>query len=246
MNTDGHRYGRTGGGKVFLSRDRSVAVHSRRTHDGPISRGCEQPRSAGTVAQNAVCVIRAFTLIELLVVIAIMGIVAALLVGMAGFSGDKKIRSRVKTELAGLETVIESYHAKNGFYPPNSGVGPGTNQLYYELTGTVPDGRDFKSKTGGEVIVAAVKGVFGIGGFLNSPDPETAVNFFPTMRPSLAKTITNGVPHKVLVVPVKGVNGDNAINTWNYITPGIHNPNSYDLWADVVIGSKTVQIGNWK
>jgi prepilin-type N-terminal cleavage/methylation domain-containing protein len=199
---------------------------------------------------------RAFTLIELLVVIAIMGIVAALLVGMASFAGPKKIVSRVKAELAQLEMVIASYNSKNGFYPPNSGLGPGTNQLYYELVGTIRTTKNneifFETKVPPKDPEDSLKEkevlqAFGVPGFMNSPDPEAAVNFFPTMKPSLARPVTvNDVTVKLLVVPAKGVNGDNAVNTWNYMAPGVHNPNSYDLWAEVIINSKTNLIGNWK
>ena len=86
---------------------------------------------------------RAFTLIEMLVVIAIIGILAALIVGGLSRSGGLKVRSRVKTELAGLEAAIGSYYKKHGFYPPGNEnrlngnvINTGTNQLFYELTST--------------------------------------------------------------------------------------------------------------
>src|SRR6266496_2899891 len=88
----------------------------------------------------------AFTLIEMLVVIGIIGILAALIVGQASSSGAKKVQSRVRTELNQLVGAIESYHKKNGFYPPDhakgSAMAPWTTDqltpLYYELTGSEP------------------------------------------------------------------------------------------------------------
>src|ERR1041385_280128 len=158
---------------------------------------------------------RAFTLVELLVVIAIMGIVAALLVGMAGFSGDKKIRSRVKSELSGLETVIASYHAKNGFYPPSNANDSTLNQLYYELVGAtnVPGANPVPYRTlSGEDVPGSVLTALGIGGFMNSADPEAAKNFFFPLKPSQAKPHPASPSVKVLAVPVKGPAGDVVVD----------------------------------
>jgi hypothetical protein len=48
-----------------------------------------------------------------------------------------------------------------------------------------------------------------------------------------------------LVVPYKGPNGD--YNPWRYVSSNaLHNPEGFDLWAEVVVGGKTIVIGNWK
>jgi hypothetical protein len=50
---------------------------------------------------------------------------------------------------------------------------------------------------------------------------------------------------RALVVPYKGVAG--AFNPWHYnSTSPTNNPESYDLWAEVVVAGKPVIIGNWK
>ena len=85
-----------------------------------------------------------FTLIELLIVIAIISILAALVVPVAGHISVVKIRSRARAELASVETMIESYKTKWGFFPPSdSGPPPGGTgfsfpipSLYFELLGT--------------------------------------------------------------------------------------------------------------
>ena len=51
---------------------------------------------------------------------------------------------------------------------------------------------------------------------------------------------------QVLVVPVELEPGQ--INPWRYDASSTnrHNPDSYDLWAEISIGGKTKIIGNWK
>src|SRR5215471_8225365 len=79
----------------------------------------------------------AFTLIELLVVIAIMAILAALIIPITGAVTRAKLRSRTRAELRSIETAIEDYKTKKGFYPPdNPNNNSYLNQLYYELSGT--------------------------------------------------------------------------------------------------------------
>jgi hypothetical protein len=34
-------------------------------------------------------------------------------------------------------------------------------------------------------------------------------------------------------------------NPWRYVSPGVNNPNSYDLWIQLVIGGQTNLICNW-
>ena len=68
-------------------------------------------------------------------------------------------------------------------------------------------------------------------------------------KPTQIGELNSGV--KVLIVPVPGPDdvkvGEKKINTWRYnsLSP-THNPDFYDLWAEIVIGGKTNIIGNWK
>jgi hypothetical protein len=35
------------------------------------------------------------------------------------------------------------------------------------------------------------------------------------------------------------------VNPFRYVYPGVHNPNGYDLWVNLVINGKTNLICNW-
>ncbi len=106
----------------------------------------------------------AFTLIELLTVISIIGVLAGMVVGLAPVASARMKEARVRGELAGLVTAIESYKAKFGVYPPDhtykatfpgvgevTAVNPILNTLYYELTGALVD-----NQVGFERFVSAV------------------------------------------------------------------------------------------
>src|SRR2546422_995445 len=79
---------------------------------------------------------RAFTLIELLVVIAIIAVLAAMIFPIVGAVNKVKLRSVAQGGLTQVETAIESYKAKYGFYPPDNPSNAAVNQLYFELLGT--------------------------------------------------------------------------------------------------------------
>ena len=171
-----------------------------------------------------------FTLVELLVVIAIIAILAGLIVYLLPGVKEKQVRGRVKTELALLTMVINNYKEKNGFYPPDNPDTNGPTPLYYELTGTKPH--------------PAIVNFLGIADVVNS------ANFCQGLKPStyaanaydpdpVKRVLTN------LVVPYKGPNGD--YNPWRYVSSNaLHNTEGFDLWAEVVVGGKTLVIGNWK
>ena len=93
----------------------------------------------------------AFTLIELLVVIAIIGILAALVIPLAGIATTKMRVARVQTELNNYANAIENYKLETGEYPQDNGLlrnmdtsrtndyktNAALNPLFYELTGAI-------------------------------------------------------------------------------------------------------------
>jgi prepilin-type N-terminal cleavage/methylation domain-containing protein len=182
---------------------------------------------------------RGFTLIELLVVIAIIALLAAMTVGGFKYSGPARIQSRVKAELHQLVGAIEGYKKKYGFYPPDNFRAPSTPDpsrppLYYELIGW----------TGTPEELNGVTNAFNVGGFVNSePDRKS---FLPNLKPKAYAAIPGRTPQVfVLTVPAMGPAG--AFNTWNYrSTKPENNTESFDLWAEVIMSSKTNIIGNWK
>lgn len=202
---------------------------------------------------------RAFTLIEMLVVLVLIGIVAGLIVGLAAGASARGKQSRVRTGLVQLETAIEHYKEKLGYYPPdNAAKNPpnyAVHQLFYELTGTTNSGGGLRFHLfNGQVISAATANTaFNRKSFANSSaENERVQNFFTTIRPAQYKEISSGGGTVfVLVVPVSGPNpvpaaSGEPVNTWNYNSSNpVHNREAYDLWADILIGGKTFRICNW-
>jgi len=195
----------------------------------------------------------AFTLIELLVVFGLIAALAALIIGAAAAGFNKRIRSRVQTERDSLASAIEYYKQVKGFYPPdnvsNNTNDPVMNSLFYELTGTTKDPNDvnapFFSVLGAAPLTPLnIQANFNVGGFVNAAKDNSEIkNFYKTLKPGQYTTDpNNGVTR--LAVPYKG---PITPNTWRYnASMPAHNPDSFDLWADVIIGGKTITIGNWR
>ena len=217
----------------------------------------------------------AFTLIELLTVIAIIGVIAALILPVAGAVKKRQYIYNTQAEMAKLETAIERYHATYGFYPPDH---PGSltnalvNQLYYELTGTINinpsaspvyqslDG-SLPTLTGGTAS-SVVDKTFGVDGFMNcsksagGEDASVARNFLPDLKPNQVYNFTNSDTGSQGVNLLRGsVGGPDAtykplsvqdVNPWRYNSSSpTNNPGSYELWIQLVIGKQTNLICNW-
>ena len=205
---------------------------------------------------------RAFTLIELLVVIAIIGVLAALIIPVAGSVGRVKKINTAQAELQQLETALENYKAKYGVYPPSNGTNGLINQLYYELEGVTNNNGTFQTLDGNtSVSASAYGGQFNGAGVLNSShgggeDGVIAKNFLPGLKANEINYATNcpaypNIPYYYLVTSVGGpdVNyqpfPNSSANPFRYVNPGINNPNSYDLWVKLVINGQTNLVSNW-
>ena len=203
---------------------------------------------------------RGFTLVELLVVISIIGILVGMSFPLLGIVKKKQYIAHATGEMHQLEAAIESYKSSLGFYPPSNPGNPLTNQLYYELTGMAATSTagQFKTLDGMETLdKATLDAAFGankVGGFVNctryNADAETASakNFIGSTKPAQTKTFTS------VTLFVSSVNGPDSgykpmgqqdFNPWRYVSPGVKNPNSYDLWIQLRIGGKTNLICNW-
>ncbi len=206
--------------------------------------------------------VRAFTLVELLVVIAIMAVLASMIFPVLHAVTRHKIQSRTRAERSQIESAIEQYHSKKGFYPPDNPNDPSLSPLFYELNGSVFSNNVYVTLDGGERIAAAgLSGIFGRDGFVNATrgtggdEGPFASNFLkPGLRPDQYLAITNGASATCAVIgsPVDGptlfrsVDG-RKLNPWRYVSSNpTNNSKTYDLWIDVFIGSKTNRICNWR
>lgn len=210
---------------------------------------------------------RAFTLIELLVVISIIGVLAAFTLGGLKSVKASQYKRVARAELEQLQTALENYKAKYGAYPPANKADSLLSQLYYELSGTSVTkigGVDYCVTLDGsaQIPVASVPQAYGVGGFMNctkgsGEDAASAKNFLPSLNPrQLYSPVTNNsygfnIPTTVLVTSVGGPDEKyqplkaTGLNPFRYAYPGTNNPNSYDLWVQIVINGKTNLICNW-
>ena len=210
--------------------------------------------------------LRAFTLIELLVVIAIMGVLAALLLPVVGAVKKRQYIYNAQAEMAKLETAIDRYKAAYGFYPPDNPGNPLTNQLYYELVGTVYNPTNtppiYTTLDGSAQIKASevLIAFSGVGGFVNctksaaGEDASAARNFLPDLRPNQMGTIqivNVGVTNLITAVggPYAQYQplGQQDVNPWRYNSSSpTNNPGSYELWIQLVFApGQTNLICNW-
>lgn len=202
----------------------------------------------------------AFTLVELLVVIAIMGIVAAMVLGMAGLAGAGERRKKVSTMRDQLVTAIESYKKEHGFYPPDNTNNCKLPPLYYELRGGTYDGAA-KVFTGSfpPIPQANYLDIFGRNSIANSKpkdlDPENgdvkAMDHIVGLRSQQSTNLTIIPPNEDAIFFTVGVEAavgtDFKTNTWRYVStnPTNNGIGHFDLWAEVTIKGKTEIIGNW-
>lgn len=215
---------------------------------------------------------KAFTLIELLVVIAVIGVLASLIFPITGVLKKKRMITVAQAELAQVETAIDAYKARYGTYPPDNPNSVVVNPLYFELMGTTNAGSAFVAKDGSSQVQSTDLGTtFGVSGFVNvtrggnADEAVKADTFLSQLRPNQIGQLggvgpTPPPPRPCILVCSVGWDNDNTaqqivpfiLAQVTKLTPfqyssshPINNPNSYDLWVDLLIKGKTNRISNW-
>ena len=217
----------------------------------------------------------AFTLIELIIVIAIIGILTSLIFPIVGALDKKKKIAVAQSQLQSLETAIEGYKTKLGYYPPDNTVNPTNNPLYFELLGTTNDGAGKPAPTtwvtmdnsaqitDNGVGTGDIWAYFHITGLANTStrahsddQGAAATTFINNLLPNQIGVLdpANRPLIKVLVCSVSWppdkqpgpIPANPTINPFCYIsTHPTNNTSTYDLWVDVVARGKTNRVCNW-
>lgn len=213
----------------------------------------------------------AFTLIELIVVIAIIAILASLIIPVVGAVSRKKQIAVAQAQLKVIESAIDGYKTKLGFYPPDNPGTPWVNPLYFELMGTTNNGAGQSNPTlwvtmDGSAQISinppdSINSLFGITGFANTStrahsddQGQAATSFINNLSPNEVGLYDPANPNiKILVCSVAWpsdktpmITNNPALNPWRYMSSHpTNNASSYDLWVDIVIGHKTNRICNW-
>jgi len=217
-----------------------------------------------------------FTLIELLVVISVIAVLAGLLVGLAPQATARIRESRTRAELQKVITGIEAYKARFGVYPPDHVTGAAADgtpvvdsvihPLFYELTGVmvVRQGKEGyfvpvadSDAVDARLLPTQLEAVFRRDGFVNA-QPTNAIRrlFRMDFKASQHAQISDNPDIEVLVAPVPWppnsgftppIPSRPRLNPWRYNSSNpIHNPGSYDIWAEIIVRGRKEIIGNWK
>jgi prepilin-type N-terminal cleavage/methylation domain-containing protein len=205
----------------------------------------------------------AFTLIELLVVIAVIAILAALIFPVTGAVNRIKMRSKARAELAEAASAIEAFKSKLGHYPPDDPGYPYCNQLYFELLGTTNNGNLYitlDSSAQVSAVPSTLQTYFGPGvsGFVNcnrgsaGDEGRAAINFLNgVLKPGqIVEAPGTRVRYLICSIPwpypTNWLHFNSTANPINYNSSNpTNNPNSYDLWIDIVINHKVTRVSNW-
>jgi len=206
--------------------------------------------------------LRAFTLIELLIVVSVIALLAAMTFPAVRAAKLSVMRARARSEMTQIETAIERYKDKLGYYPPDNPGSWAMNQLYYELLGTTNIGTAYTTLDGSAQVKTNDFGTaFGpnVTGFMNcarpgrGDDAPSAMSFLSGLKAGQMMVLTNlaGPLCTILVCALDGPPalasaGASKINPWRYNSSSPrYNTKSFDLWIDVTAGNKTNRISNW-
>jgi len=187
-----------------------------------------------------------------------MAILVSMIIPISGAVSRNRTKAKARAELEQVATAIELYKAKLGHYPPDNPGRPSTNQLYFELLGTIFTNGIYTTLDGSASVRSADLGAAfggspaGFSGFINSSqgvvsdEGRTASSFLKGLKPGQIATIYNsGIDQvKLLISSVPAPPGQFYAFYYVSSTP-TNNPNGYDLWVDFVINGKTNRVSNW-
>jgi len=207
----------------------------------------------------------------------VVGLAMALLAGVV-YAGERLIaqlvlRAHIRLEVERiyqhaseqqqrLVAAISAYKQNFGYYPPDHllsenppVVEPVTNQLYYELVGTVydPVSRMFTPlQSSTHLSATLIHQFFNIEGFRNSAQSNVLVKqFLTTPEPMIEAHEKPQMIGLLCFAPNWiDVNWDAIvemrIGTWCYnSSKPQHNPGGFDLWMEVQAPGTNLVIGNW-
>lgn len=189
----------------------------------------------------------AFTLIELMAVVLVILVLVAISMGVMGYVQSRIAISRARSEIAAIQTALESYKSDWGYYPTTgrariSNIGfceSSNNLILYRALSGVDGGKQYMRFAPGQLkmSVGGANRSFGSsgassarGGLTNICDPwSTPYNYY--CSPRTPTNVVNTLP---------GTWPAYASPAWNYLTNfwsggymegGQINVSSYDLWS---------------
>lgn len=157
--------------------------------------------------------------------------------------------------------AIEAYRHSLGFYPPDHVfsrrplvISAATNQLLYELVGTIydPTNETFTAKGFERVERRLIKEFFNIDGFKNSATRPEELKRFLSLEPASSREIHDDPDINALAFSpsFEGIKPEVTwefdASFWNYVsTAPTNNPGRFDLWIEIRALDKKIVIGNW-
>jgi hypothetical protein len=205
-------------------------------------------------------------------------VLAVVALGGLGYAGARVssrliLEARVRSELIRvsehareqrqrLVAAITSYKESFGCYPSDHliskepvVVDPVTNQLYYELLGTVYDLTNHSfTPLGSSTRLPAVlvQNFFNIERFKNSAETANAVKSFLSGTETLMEV--HDKPETIGLLSFfpnwEGANwdaiGEMQFGSWEYnSSKPLHNPAGFDIWIEIKAPGTNIVIGNW-
>jgi prepilin-type N-terminal cleavage/methylation domain-containing protein len=246
-----------------MGRMKQAFIHLGRPRDG-------RERTAPLRRAGGFTLIELLTVMAIIAILTALGVGLA---GVASRkSKESATKAQLAKLTAAIESYHYDFHQypPDNMDPRSKRVDPIINPLFYELSGTVASqqGRYYQLVDQDTRLSSAqVYGIFHRRGFLNSADaPKRPKAYLRDLKArQWAELPLGGVSNVALLVapvewplknaslqnnaPLRGRVNDARLwryNPWQYNSSDpVHNPNSFDLWADVVIGKTRQIIGNW-